>query len=673
MAFRGGKRKDVKKQSYYVWFLGAKESKGLRGEEYIRPVLRHLVDKERELEPMKVTLQVSTKGIKIIQNVPRKNNKGKTEQIKHFIPHHAITCVMQESKPNDDVVCCILLIYNPLTKCPVHVHAYRCDSVETASTLRSQLQILIDRPEKKFREIENRLAAKGLLPSRGQNSDGRSTRTDGSDRTEDSSGGSSEREVGVRKEHIASLYDSLAAELRERLNNPNSCPILLPPKDYDTVSRRQGKLDNIDTRRSTNYNLVGLTKTAAPVPLIHQSTGGGKSPPKAQDSTSAKSSGGKSSNKSSSGIGSDEALSSAIQEVSSHPDFESKEIDPDTSSDDEEDWPDATGIPDDEDDDEEDEVVPSYEWRRPPRYAPATGAAPRDRRSRSSPDEEDDPRFGRLHRGVRGIVDKFERRAISPPLPQEPSHQNRTPIKTAANARRSDPYADHPYRVDGDSPERSPPPEHLKHFEVVYRRHSNPIEKKVQRDSRPVSYPAVMLDPVSPRPAKSRSGPDPPVDNRPKYKEMPRQIFGDRPPQDIISDHHNPVQRFPGNFDRYMDRHSPSHIPARERDFAEFYRESRPVSSSPVGVRQFRSPERQSSPHELYPRQRQISAVDVRQERAFPSRYVEPYPGSRPSYHPPPNEERRRSGYFDLPVDPRDYRHSFVESPFRRLPLNTQY
>lgn len=192
MAFRGGKRKDVKKQSYYVWFLGAKESKGLRGEEYIRPVLRHLVDKERELEPMKVTLQVSTKGIKIIQNVPRKNGKGstKTEQIKHFIPHHAITCVMQESKPNDDVVCCILLIYNPLTKCPVHVHAYRCDSVETASTLRSQLQILIDRPEnqKKFREIENRLAAKGLLPSRGLNSDGRSTRTDGSDRTEDSGG-----------------------------------------------------------------------------------------------------------------------------------------------------------------------------------------------------------------------------------------------------------------------------------------------------------------------------------------------------------------------------------------------------------------------------------------------------------------------------------------------------
>lgn len=491
--------------------------------------------------------------------------------------------------------------------------------------------------------------------------------------------GSSEREVGVRKEHIASLYDSLAAELRERLNNRNSCPILLPPKDYDTVSRRQGRLDGIDTRRSTNYSLVGLTKTVTPSPLIHQNS---KSPSKNnQDSTSAKSSGGKSSNKSSSGIGSDEALSSAIQEVSSHPDFGSKEIDPDTSSDDEEDWPDTSGLNDEDDDDEdEDEVVPSYEWRRPPRFAPVAPAAvppqPRDRRSRSSPDEEDDPIFGRVHRGVRGIVDKFERRAVSPtPVSQEPpSHHNRTPVKMAANARRSDPYADHPYR--GEEPD---PQDHLKqqHFEVVYRRHSNPLEKKIQRESRPVSYPAAVIDPVSPRLGKSRPGLEPHMDHRPKYKELPRTNFVEResrsPQQDIMVDHHNPVQRYPGNYDRY----SPSH--PRDRDLErprigelEFYRDSRPMSSSPV--RQFRSPDRQSSPHNMYPRQRQASATDIRQaERAFPSRFVEPYPSSRPTYHPPPNEERRRSGYFDLPVDPRDYRHSFVESPFRRLPLNTQY
>lgn len=661
MAFRSGKRKDVKKQSYYVWFLGAKESKGLRGEEYIRPVLRHLVDKERELEPMKVTLQVSTKGIKIIQNVPRKNHKGgnKTEQIKHFIPHHAITCVMQESKPNDDVVCCILLIYNPLTKCPVHVHAYRCDSVETASTLRTQLQILIDRPEnqKKFREIENRLAAKGLLPSRCLNSDGRSTRTDGSDRTEDSSGGSSEREVGVRKDHIASLYDSLAAELRERLNNPNSCPILLPPKDYDTVTRRHGKFNGIDNRRSTNYNLVGANSKATPK----------------NESSSAKSTTGKSSGKSSSGIGSDEALSSAIQEVSSHPDFESKEIDPDTSSDegeDDEDWPEPEALA------EDDEVVP-YEWRRipptPQHYktrstSPAAHPPPlmisgsrsnnahqpqvayRDRRSRSSPDDDDDPRFSRH---VRGIVDKFERRAASPP-DMRPHKAVIGSVGKTAGVNPSDPYDRYNDYRDVPRKRNSPPPsreneQRVRNPEVVYRRHSSPLERKGSRETRPLSYPAAG-EAVSPHATK-------------------RQGYPERNPEVVD---HLPTRY--GAYDRYERHLPPPGVRERDQSSPEYYRDSRrspPVMGPGRGPHLFRSPERHSPPAEMYPPQRLIS--DPRLERSLPTRYAEPFPINRQSYHPPATEERRKSGYFDLPVDPRDYRHSFVESPYRRLPLNSQY
>ena len=42
---------DIKKSSYYVWFLGAKESKGLRGEEFINPVVRHLVGRRRSSPP----------------------------------------------------------------------------------------------------------------------------------------------------------------------------------------------------------------------------------------------------------------------------------------------------------------------------------------------------------------------------------------------------------------------------------------------------------------------------------------------------------------------------------------------------------------------------------------------------------------------------------------------
>ncbi|RWS15805.1 hypothetical protein B4U79_08063, partial [Dinothrombium tinctorium] len=295
---------------------------------------------EKEIEPSKVTLQVSNKGLKIIQNVPKKSQKSnaasnvcKTEQIKHIIPHHAITCAYQE----DDIVCCILLIYNPITKCPVHVHGYRCDSLETASALRSQLQQLIDRPEnqRKFCEIESRLAIRGFSPrtrapplksnSRSEHflSDGRSTRTEGSDDpTDDSfdsshSGKESKNAFEINSHEnskISVLYESLAAELKAKLGNPEIGPILLPPRDYDTVSRKQGKLNGIERRKSTNKQIVGNT--------MHTSTEDHKA------KTHSESSG-----KSSSGIGSDEALP-VIQEIGTdyHAKFE------DVSSEEERSW-----------------------------------------------------------------------------------------------------------------------------------------------------------------------------------------------------------------------------------------------------------------------------------------------------------------------------------------------
>ncbi|KAG8296508.1 hypothetical protein J6590_055155 [Homalodisca vitripennis] len=283
-------RKDIKKSSYYVWFLGAQEAKGLRGLEYITPVIRSLVEQEREMEPFKVTLQVSHKGLKIVQNVPGpgvgpgvagvtvgaavKPTKAvgggsKPEVVKHLIPHHAVTCVHQQ----EDLVACILLLYNPVTKCPVHVHAYRCDSVETATVLHGQLRVLIERPDnqKKLSEIEARLTAKGLLLPQASvrrrvappGSDGRSTRE-----SESSGGSSSERLSGVgHQERIANLYDSLAAELREKLGSggPQAhAPILLPPRDYDTVHRQKGNLSEINARRCLNMNIVGMNATAPP-------------------------------------------------------------------------------------------------------------------------------------------------------------------------------------------------------------------------------------------------------------------------------------------------------------------------------------------------------------------------------------------------------------------------
>ncbi|XP_011179995.1 general transcriptional corepressor trfA [Zeugodacus cucurbitae] len=318
-------RRDVQKASYYVWFLGAEEAKGLRGTRVINSVLPYLIDRSRGQEPLKVTLQVSHKGIKILQG-----------SSKHFIPHSAITSSVQ----TDDIVACVLLLYNPATKCPLHVHAYRCDSESTAEALHQQLQILINRPDnqKRFEELETRLGILPPLPTSGgssNSSNGKSAahmssnghsnehsnsskskhylsqqqqsqllhqqqqqhqrRHDSSPKRFSSSLGSdtgnSTRESECSEEHsggspvsrsppvtattkplplpqpTSELFDSLAAELRAKLNG-NGPPLLLPPRDYDTVHRSKGNLTAIELRRCRNALIVGgatPNETAVPV------------------------------------------------------------------------------------------------------------------------------------------------------------------------------------------------------------------------------------------------------------------------------------------------------------------------------------------------------------------------------------------------------------------------
>ncbi|CAL4066948.1 unnamed protein product [Meganyctiphanes norvegica] len=287
----GSAKMCVRKASYYVWFLGAEECRGLRGGEYVRPVVHYLIAREQTTEPDKVTLQVSSRGIKLLQVVgggvphgggPRGSSNtgvGLTgAATKHFIPAGAVTYVQQEQRPNDDIVSAILLIYNPITRCPVHVHTYRCDSVETATLLRENLSQLVHLPEQqvKLQALEARLSARGILPpssaaSRGS-CDGSSTggssasssgsnsaggghggphgrHRNGGDDTNYKSvavasaggggGGGGAVPGGNTSPGMATLYDSLAAELREKLGSRGG-PLLLPPRDYDQTLRGGG-------------------------------------------------------------------------------------------------------------------------------------------------------------------------------------------------------------------------------------------------------------------------------------------------------------------------------------------------------------------------------------------------------------------------------------------------
>ncbi|XP_043222556.1 serine/arginine repetitive matrix protein 2-like [Amphibalanus amphitrite] len=232
MALRLNKPRDVEKASYYVWFLGALESRGLRGREFIAPVVDELLRKEQHVEPTKVTLQVSDKGLKIVQHVPKKGGKGRTEPVKHFIPDHAITCALQEPAPDQDIVSCILLIFNPVTKCPVHVHTYRCDSPETAALLASQLQTLAGRPDNRahIEQIEARLQERGLLAGPAPPEPPPPEPEPGRAESAPSSGGSGSASGAPP---VATLFDSLAAELRTKIGSRDTGPLLLPPRDYD--------------------------------------------------------------------------------------------------------------------------------------------------------------------------------------------------------------------------------------------------------------------------------------------------------------------------------------------------------------------------------------------------------------------------------------------------------
>ncbi|XP_017470809.1 PREDICTED: zinc finger CCCH domain-containing protein 13-like, partial [Rhagoletis zephyria] len=281
---------------------------------------------------------------------------------KHFIPHSAITSSVQ----TDDIVACVLLLYNPATKCPLHVHAYRCDSESTAEALHQQLQILINRPEnqKRFEELETRLGILPPLPtsgggnkstshmaSNGHNNEHNSMpkqhylsqqsqsqhqqkqqqhhrRHESSPKRFSSSLGSdtgnSTRESECSEEHSGGspvsrsppvtattkplplpqptneLFDSLAAELRAKLNG-NGPPLLLPPRDYDTVHRSKGNLTAIELRRCRNALIVG------------------GAPP---NETAVPASGKQVSSRGSSGIGSDLAPSPERQDLNSSSDDE---------------------------------------------------------------------------------------------------------------------------------------------------------------------------------------------------------------------------------------------------------------------------------------------------------------------------------------------------------------
>jgi len=269
-------------QRFYVEYLGWKQAQGLFGREFTEHIVRELLARRRlNAQLPRMTLKVNHKDIQISEEKASKNG-GKPEKLKYpSIPTKDCSFVIQGLYPDTDVVACIFLGYNPSTKCAIHVHVYRFDSEATAAMFVQHLQNIIDRPE--YRErilgIEKDLHDLGAVTLRkrerqhqgSRNSDGMSYGTTSPYSSDSLSPKypSAEEALKERKdiqiEHkprpepdqkTKRLFNSLQEELDYKLSLEDT-PILLPPKDYDTIVRRHGHLEIREELKSVTRSIVG--------------------------------------------------------------------------------------------------------------------------------------------------------------------------------------------------------------------------------------------------------------------------------------------------------------------------------------------------------------------------------------------------------------------------------
>ncbi|CAB3401743.1 unnamed protein product [Caenorhabditis bovis] len=163
----------IAKSHFYVWYLGSKEADGVRGSAVVLPVMRQLLKESFKKTPSKATVQLSSKGLKLIQSVPAMSRSGKVKMqlVKFQIAANCITYSITGKAPFDDVVGVVMLVLNPEMQSPMHVHCYRCDSAETAQIMLANLQLLLSRPDvqRSINDLEHRLFLSGLLVPRTNN------------------------------------------------------------------------------------------------------------------------------------------------------------------------------------------------------------------------------------------------------------------------------------------------------------------------------------------------------------------------------------------------------------------------------------------------------------------------------------------------------------------------
>ncbi|CAI2347467.1 unnamed protein product [Caenorhabditis sp. 36 PRJEB53466] len=255
----------IAKSHFYVWYLGSKEADGVRGSAVVLPVMRQLLKESFKKTPSKATVQISSKGLKLIQSVPAMSRSGKVKMqlVKFQIAANCITYSITGKAPFDDVVGVVMLVLNPEMQSPMHVHCYRCDSAETAQIMLANLQLLLSRPDvqRSINDLEHRLFLSGLLVPRSHsnnNNNNNNNNSEGSLSQRPQRSCSQSRSVS---RSTAGGYDERASPLEreQRSREPTSDKDTPPRRQAPTISRRV--VDELKNRIIGESRLMNLGRS----------------------------------------------------------------------------------------------------------------------------------------------------------------------------------------------------------------------------------------------------------------------------------------------------------------------------------------------------------------------------------------------------------------------------
>lgn len=250
---------------FYVEFLGWLPCLGIRGNIYTNSIAYELIARKRNFPAVpKMTLQVSLIDIKFSTDDPDGHHQEKITSVKYpCIMMKDVTYTALMPEPYDDIATCIFVGFNPVTRSMLHTHVYQFDSPATASTFVNRLNktVATSQHQAYINQVEDQLRREGYLNASVAKSPP-PTRFPKSTNAETHPVEHREPEQAPYITPEMQSMQAMTNELKHKLKMRDS-PLLLPPKDYDTIRRKQGRLEDISNRKSLNELVVGRTAVEA--------------------------------------------------------------------------------------------------------------------------------------------------------------------------------------------------------------------------------------------------------------------------------------------------------------------------------------------------------------------------------------------------------------------------